>query len=155
MNKVLSDKELVNVIEDIKKNNKKIILTNGCFDILHIGHAKYLQEARKLGDYLFIGVNSDSSVKKLKGENRPINKEHDRAELLTFLESVDYAVIFEEQTADNLIKKIKPNVYVKGGDYTRESLPEASTLNELDIDTAFIKFEDGYSTTNVIKKINS
>lgn len=155
MSKVLSEDILSKVILEIKEQNKKIVLTNGCFDIIHLGHAKYLQEAKKLGDYLFIGVNSDASVKRLKGDSRPINKENDRAELLTFLESVDYAVIFEEQTADELIKKIKPDIYVKGGDYTRESLPEANTLNNLNIDTAFIKFEDGYSTTNVIKKINS
>lgn len=155
MSKVLSEDVLFKVISEIKEQNKKIVLTNGCFDIIHLGHAKYLQEAKKLGDYLFIGVNSDSSVKRLKGDSRPINKENDRAELLTFLESVDYAVIFEEQTADELIKKIKPDIYVKGGDYTRESLPEANTLDNLNIDTAFIKFEDGYSTTNVIKKINS
>jgi rfaE bifunctional protein nucleotidyltransferase chain/domain len=154
MGKVINKAELEAILAEIKAANKSIILTNGCFDILHIGHARYLHEAKKLGDYLFIGINSDSSVKTIKGPERPLNNEKDRAELLSYFSDVDYLVVFEEATADNLISLIKPDIYAKGGDYTRESLPEAKTLNSTGTKTAFINFVDGYSTTKLIEKIN-
>lgn len=154
MEKILNDNNLDEIVEKIRKENKTIVLTNGCFDILHVGHVRYLKEAKKLGDYLFIGVNSDSSVKKLKGESRPLNQENDRAEILGSLYFVDYLYIFPEQTADNLILKIKPDVYVKGGDYTKDSLPEAKTIDKIGADVAFINFIDGYSTTKIIEKIS-
>jgi rfaE bifunctional protein nucleotidyltransferase chain/domain len=152
MGKVIGNDDLVKVIKDIKENKKTIVLTNGCFDILHIGHARYLEEAKKLGDYLFIGINSDNSVKKLKGNDRPLNNENDRAELLSYFSSIDYLVIFNEDTADNLILKIKPDIYAKGGDYTIESLPEAETISKVGARAAFISFVDGYSTTRLIEK---
>lgn len=152
MNKIITKNEIENLVKDLKNQNKTIVLTNGCFDILHIGHAEYLKEAKKLGDKLFIGINSDSSVKKLKGENRPINNEMDRAKLLSYLEFVDYLVIFEEKTADNLIDLIKPDIYVKGGDYTKESLPEYPTIEKNNAQVAFINFVEGYSTTKIIEK---
>lgn len=152
MKKIITDNEIENITKELKANNKKIVLTNGCFDLLHIGHAKYLKEARSLGDALFIGINSDASVKLLKGENRPINNEMDRAELLGYFDFVDYLVIFSEKTATNLISKVKPDIYAKGGDYTRESLPEREILDKLNTEVAFINFVDGYSTTNIIKK---
>jgi len=154
MNKLLKTEEIETIVSNIKKQNKKIVLTNGCFDILHIGHARYLKKAKECGDYLFIGLNSDSSVKKLKGETRPINNENDRAELLGYFDFVDYVVIFHEQTADNLLLKIKPNFYVKGGDYTKENLPEAKTLDIVNAELVLVNFVNGYSTTKIIKEIS-
>jgi D-glycero-beta-D-manno-heptose 1-phosphate adenylyltransferase len=134
-------------------SGKKLILTNGCFDILHIGHLRYLQAAKSLGDYLLIGVNSDNSVKALKGESRPLNNQFDRAEILNGLNCVDFTYIFEEKTAKNLIDLVRPAVYVKGGDYQLENLPEYTILNELKIEVIFLSFIDGYSTTSLIQKI--
>jgi len=133
--------------------DKKLVLTNGCFDILHIGHLRYLQAAKSLGDYLLIGVNSDNSVKALKGESRPLNNQFDRAEILNGLNCVDFTYIFEENTAEKLIDLVRPAVYVKGGDYKLENLPEYKILNELNIEVIFISFVDGYSTTSLIQKI--
>lgn len=152
MNKIIKDENLDDLLKNLKDNSKTIALTNGCFDILHIGHARYLKEARKLADVLIVGINSDLSVKKLKGENRPINNENDRAELLSYFEFVDYTVIFTEQTADNLLLKVKPDIYVKGGDYTKESLPENKTIDQINAKVAFIDFVNGYSTTNIINR---
>jgi rfaE bifunctional protein nucleotidyltransferase chain/domain len=153
MEKVLNKENIEKILKSIKDDKKSIVLTNGCFDILHIGHARYLSEAKKLGDYLFIGINSDESVKKLKGPGRPINNQNDRAELLGYFSDVDYLIIFNEDTADNIISQIKPDIYVKGGDYTKESLPEAKTLDLVGSKIAFISFVDGYSTTKLIEKI--
>lgn len=155
MNKILNSKNINQVIDSIKKENKTIVLTNGCFDILHIGHARYLKEAKKLGDYLFVGINSDQSVKLLKGNDRPLNNEQDRSELLSYFEFIDYTIIFEEKTADDLILKIKPDIYAKGGDYTKESLPEAKTIDQINANVAFINFVEGYSTTKMIEKIGT
>ncbi|WP_305863746.1 D-glycero-beta-D-manno-heptose-7-phosphate kinase [Aliarcobacter butzleri] len=128
---------------------KKIVFTNGCFDILHVGHVKYLEEARSYGDVLILGLNADSSVKKLKGESRPINNQDDRAYILASLESVDYVVIFEEETPYELIKLIKPHVLVKGGDYEGKDVVGQDIADELKL----VKFVDGKSTTNTIKRI--
>jgi rfaE bifunctional protein nucleotidyltransferase chain/domain len=152
MEKVIKPENFESLIDSLKNKGKKIVLTNGCFDILHIGHARYLKEAKSLGDILIVGINADLSVKKLKGPDRPLNNEHDRAELLSYFYFIDYVVIFEEQTADNLILKIRPDIYVKGGDYTKASLPEAKTLGDTQSDVAFISFVHGYSTTKLIEK---
>jgi len=154
MNKLLKINDLENIVSKIKNENKKIALTNGCFDILHIGHARYLKKASEFADYLFIGLNSDSSVKKLKGETRPINNENDRAELLGYFDFIDYLVIFDEQTADNLLLKIKPDFYVKGGDYTKDNLPESKTLDIVGAELILVNFVNGYSTTKIINTIN-
>ncbi len=148
LNKLLTLEELLIVLDDLRKKNKKIVFTNGCFDILHRGHITYLFEAKKLGDVLVIGLNSDSSVKRLKGEKRPINSEKDRALLLSALEMVDYVVIFEEDTPYEILSKIKPDVLVKGGDYKVENVVGREFASE----TVIIDFVDGYSTTNIINK---
>lgn len=132
--------------------NKTIVATNGCFDILHIGHVRYLHQAKALGDVLVIGINSDQSVKELKGLNRPINRAEDRAEILQALSCVDFTYIFEQKTADEFLKIVKPNIYVKGGDYSLEELPEKSTLEKLNIQVTFLPFQDGYSTTSILQK---
>ena len=141
--------EIEKLASKLHSLGKKIVFTNGCFDILHVGHVKYLEEARSYGDVLILGLNADSSVKKLKGESRPINNQDDRAYILASLESVDYVVIFEEETPYELIKLIKPHVLVKGGDYEGKDVVGQDIADELKL----VKFVDGKSTTNTIKRI--
>ncbi|MCH1947751.1 D-glycero-beta-D-manno-heptose 1-phosphate adenylyltransferase [Enterocloster sp. OA13] len=142
-------------VEEFRKthNDKKIVFTNGCFDILHIGHVRYLQEAAKLGEILVIGLNSDASVKRLKGNNRPVNEEAERAELLAALGFVDYIVIFEEDTPLELIKKIQPDVLVKGGDYSNEYVVGTDEVKARNGKLVLIPFVEGKSTTGIIEKI--
>ena len=130
----------------------RVVFTNGCFDILHAGHVRYLAAARALGDVLILGLNSDASVRRLKGEMRPVNTAEDRAEVVGALKSVDYVVIFGEDTAENLIAKVRPAVYAKGGDYTRETLPEARIVESYGGEVAFIPLVAGKSTTGIIER---
>ncbi len=146
--RVVSKEELKAILE---KSNKKVIFTNGCFDILHVGHAKYLKKAKALGDILVIGLNSDSSVRRLKGKTRPINNELDRACLLSALGFVDYVVIFDEDTPYKLIKFLKPNILVKGADYEGKEVVGSELVDEVKL----IEFEAGKSTSNIIKKIQT
>ncbi len=141
--------EIEKLAKDFHKKNKKIVFTNGCFDILHVGHVKYLEIAKSYGDILIVGVNSNDSVQKLKGLNRPINTQEDRAYILASLESVDYVVIFEEETPYELIKLIQPHTLVKGGDYEGKDVVGQDIVNELKL----VQFVDGKSTTNTIKRI--
>jgi rfaE bifunctional protein nucleotidyltransferase chain/domain len=134
---------------------KKIVFTNGCFDILHKGHVTYLQEARRLGDLLVVGLNSDASVKRLKGSERPINNELDRAYVLSSLRCVDFVEIFTEDTPLNLIKNIMPNILVKGGDWQIDQIVGAKEVLESGGEVLSLQFVDGYSTTSIIKKIQS
>lgn len=142
------------LVEEAKKNGKKVVFTNGCFDILHAGHVTYLTEAKRQGDILIVGVNSDASVKRLKGETRPINSEYDRAFVLDALKSVDYTVIFEEDTPEELIACLKPSIQVKGGDYKKEDLPETKIVESYGGEVIILNFVEGKSTTNIIEKIN-
>ena len=153
MGQVVSREDILDIVENLKKQGKRTVFTNGCFDILHIGHVRYLKKSAKFGDIMIIGLNSDASVKRLKGESRPINNELDRAELLSELGFVDYVVIFEEDTPEALLDEIKPNIYTKGADYTIETLPEASVVLKNGGKVEFIDLVAGKSTTNVIKKI--
>jgi D-beta-D-heptose 7-phosphate kinase / D-beta-D-heptose 1-phosphate adenosyltransferase len=141
--------QIYSIVNSLKNKNKKIIFTNGCFDILHIGHIKYLEEAKSFGDILILGLNSDESIKKLKGENRPINNQNDRAYILASLEVVDYLVVFNEDTPFELISLIKPDVLVKGSDYEGKDIIGQDIVKELKL----VKFIDGKSTTNIIKRI--
>ena len=148
-------KELaIEILETAKKDGKKVVFTNGCFDILHRGHVTYLNEAKRQGDVLVVGVNSDASVKKLKGESRPINSEYDRAFVLDGLKAVDYTVIFGEDTPEDLIACLKPSVHVKGGDYKKEDLPETKIVESYGGKVVILNFVEGKSTTNIINKIN-
>ena len=142
------------IINKIKSEGKKIVFTNGCFDLLHVGHIKYLSQAKDLGDILIIGLNSDKSVKKLKGNNRPINSFEDRAKLLAALKSVDIVIMFKEQTPENLIKEIIPDVLVKGGDYDIEEIVGYQTVIDNGGRVKTLSFYEGYSSTNYIDKIN-
>jgi len=148
--------QLENVIKAInndKKDSKKIVFTNGCFDILHVGHIRYLSEAKSLGDILVIGINSDKSVKELKGPSRPINSLSDRALILSELRYVDYVISFEEQTPLELIKIIMPDILVKGGDYTVETVVGSSEVIHSGGQVKLLQFHEGYSSTNYIDKI--
>ena len=146
-------KDNIEIINRIKAERRKIVFTNGCFDLLHVGHIRYLAQAKKLGDFLIIGLNSDSSVKELKGEDRPINSFDDRATLLSAIESVDLVVMFEEQTPENLIKDIVPDILVKGGDYNIEDIVGYQTVMQNGGQVKTLSFYDGYSSTNYINKI--
>jgi D-glycero-beta-D-manno-heptose 1-phosphate adenylyltransferase len=132
---------------------KTIVFTNGCFDILHAGHVRYLAAAKQLGDILVVGLNSDESVRELKGEGRPLNSQEDRAEVLAALEAVDYVIIFSEKRADNLLRQTRPQVYAKGGDYTVNSLDpdEVVALKEIGAKIEILPLVPGRSTSKVVE----
>jgi rfaE bifunctional protein nucleotidyltransferase chain/domain len=138
-----------------KSQNKKIVFTNGCFDLLHVGHIRYLQEARRQGDVLVVGVNSDASVKVLKGPTRPVQSEADRAEILAALGCVDFTVIFPEDTPANLIHQVKPDVLVKGGDWKIENIVGGDFVIANGGKVLSLQFVDGKSTTKLIEKAQS
>ena len=151
---VVDRKNIIPLIKDLKNQGLKIVTTNGCFDILHIGHLRYLKKAKSFGDILVVALNSDSSTRKLKGETRPINNQNERAELLANLNCVDIVVIFDEISPQKLLVEIAPDIHTKGADYTIETLPEAKAIMEVGGRIEFIEFVEGKSTTNTIKKIN-
>ncbi len=149
--RIKSFKELQKSIEFLKRDDKKIVFTNGCFDILHLGHVKYLQKAKSFGDVLIVGVNSDSSVKRLKGDSRPVNSEYDRAYILASLDCVDFVIIFDEDTPYNLISMVKPDVLVKGGDYKGKDVVGSDIAKRVEL----VDFVEGRSTTSTISRIKS
>ncbi|ARJ56279.1 D-glycero-beta-D-manno-heptose-7-phosphate kinase [Campylobacter cuniculorum] len=145
-NKITSKEEL---LKRLKGQNKKVVFTNGCFDILHLGHLSYLEKARKLGDLLIVGLNSDSSIKRLKGDTRPINSQFERACMLASLYFVDYVVIFEEDTPFELISFLKPDILVKGKDYENKEIIGANLVAKVEL----IDYKEGFSTSKIIEKI--
>jgi rfaE bifunctional protein nucleotidyltransferase chain/domain len=149
-----TQEEIINIVRKGQAEGKTYVVTNGCFDILHVGHVRYLQKTKTFADKMIVCLNSDYSVKTIKGPDRPINNEADRAEILCALECVDYVVLFDESSPENLLKEIKPDVHTKGADYTIETLPEAKVIIENGGRVEFISFVEGKSTTNVIKKIS-
>ncbi len=153
--KILTLEELADESQRLRRQSKRLVATNGCFDLLHVGHVRYLHHARQLGDVLVVGVNADESVRKLKGQGRPINREQDRAEVLAALESVTHVVIFAEMRATSFLRAAAPAVYVKGGDYTPDSLDreERGVLAEIGARIDIIPFEPGYSTTTLLEKL--
>ena len=153
--KIIGIDQLAKRARDLRAAGKKLVATNGCFDLLHVGHVRYLQAARELGDVLAVGLNSDRSVRKLKGPGRPINNERDRAEVLAALECVDLVTIFAEMRATQFISAANPTVYAKGGDYTAERLnaEELAVLEKIGAEIRIIPFEKGYSTSLLIEKL--
>jgi D-glycero-beta-D-manno-heptose 1-phosphate adenylyltransferase len=139
-----------------RAEGKRLVLTNGCFDLLHVGHVRYLQAARALGDALAVALNSDASVRALKGEGRPINPEDDRAEVLAALECVDYVAIFSEMRATRFLERVKPAIYVKGGDYILETLDreERAALEKIGTDIKILPLQPGYSTSRLISRLH-
>ena len=154
MGKLVSQEEIIEIVRQGQQDHKTFVVTNGCFDILHVGHVRYLQKTKSLADFSIVMLNSDKSVKMIKGDSRPINNEQDRAEILNALSCVDYVVLFDEKSPAELLEKIKPNIYTKGADYTLETLPERDIVKRNNIKVEFIEFVQGKSTTNIINKIN-
>jgi len=151
--KIIGPAGLKRIIPRLKAKDKKIVFTNGCFDLLHYGHVKYLQDAKKLGDILVVGVNSDASVRRLKGKPRPVVNEKDRQKVLAALESVDYAVIFGEDTPLKLIIAVDPDILVKGSDWSADKIVGADFVKSRGGSVKAIKFIKGRSTSALIKKI--
>lgn len=145
--------ELNDLLKELREDGKTIVTTNGCFDILHVGHVRYLEKTKTFADVLIVALNSDKSVKSIKGDSRPINNENDRAEVLSGLKSVDYVVLFDEDSPIDLLLQIKPDVYTKGADYTVETLPEAKPIMDAGGRIEFISFVEGKSTTSIIEKM--
>lgn len=153
MDKILSWESLKEKLNGLRKEGKTIVFTNGCFDILHVGHTRYLNEAKKTGDVFVLGLNSDSSVRALKGENRPINSEADRAYVLASLAAVDYVTIFSEETPLKLIEYLKPDIIVKGGDWKQEDVVGGDVVKKWGGKVLIMPETEGASSTNMIDKI--
>jgi rfaE bifunctional protein nucleotidyltransferase chain/domain len=150
---LIKRENLRSLIDRIHQEGKTVVATNGCFDILHVGHVKYLEKTKTFGDYLIVLLNSDKSVKSIKGPTRPVNNELDRAEVLSALRCVDYVVLFDEDSPRNLLDEMKPDVYTKGADYNMDTLPEADIMKKNGTKVEFIDFVEGKSTTSIIKKM--
>jgi D-beta-D-heptose 7-phosphate kinase/D-beta-D-heptose 1-phosphate adenosyltransferase len=151
--KIKSFSELKKIITRLHQCGKEIIFTNGCFDLLHRGHVDYLRKAKSLGDILVVGLNSDASIRRLKGKGRPVTKQGDRAEILASLEFVDYVTIFDEDTPFNLIKALRPDVLVKGADWKKSEIVGNDIVKSYGGKIAVIKYLKGYSTTNILNTI--
>ncbi|MCA9804859.1 MAG: D-glycero-beta-D-manno-heptose 1-phosphate adenylyltransferase [Cyanobacteria bacterium HKST-UBA02] len=153
LDNVVARNELAGLAEDLRKSGKKIVTTNGCFDILHVGHTRILKQARALGDVLVVGINSDDSVRRLKGPTRPINSQDDRAEVLASLACVDYVTIFDEDTPVEFLKEIKPDIHVKGSDYSPEKLEETPVVESFGGKVHILALVPGKSTSGVVDRI--
>jgi rfaE bifunctional protein nucleotidyltransferase chain/domain len=155
--KIVNPDRLAAIAESLRAQGRKLVLTNGCFDLLHAGHVRYLQAARALGDALAVAINGDDSVRALKGEGRPLNTERDRAEIVAALACVDHVVIFSEIRVTALIERVRPAIYVKGGDYTPASLDpeERAALEKIGAEIRILPFESGHSTSGLIERMKS
>jgi rfaE bifunctional protein nucleotidyltransferase chain/domain len=145
--------EAARLAERLRAEGKRIVLANGCFDLLHVGHIRYLRDARRLGDVLFLGLNDDAAVARLKGAGRPLMPADERAEILQALRDVDHVVVFDGDTADTLVARLRPDVHAKGTDYTTESVPEAATARAIGTRVAIAGDPKSHSTRDVIAKI--
>ncbi len=155
MGQIIRRDMITNIVKELHDNGNTVVATNGCFDILHVGHVRYLEKTKSFADKLIVLLNSDKSVKSIKGPSRPINNENDRAEILCALSCVDYVVLFDEDSPRNLLDEIKPDIYTKGADYTMETLPEADIMKKNGTRVEFISFVEGKSTTNIINRMKS
>lgn len=151
---VLTREKLVEKISELRAQNVKIVLANGCFDLFHVGHIRYLSGAKELGDFLIVGINSDEQVKRLKGEKRPYMPERERAEIISSLRCVDFVTIFNEPTVEQLIRAIRPDFHAKGTDYTTETVPEREIVRECGGQTAIVGDPKDHSSTELIEKVN-
>ena len=151
--KIVSLPDAVELVSKWKADGQKVVFTNGCFDVLHYGHVCYLADAKELGDKLVVGLNSDASVRRLKGETRPINGQKERATLLAALNCIDAVVVFDEDTPENLIKNIRPDFLVKGGDYTFETIVGADFVSSYGGSVKTIPLVENFSTTNILKRL--
>jgi len=151
--KIKKREDLRRIVQDLKTKGNRIVFTNGCFDLLHIGHIRYLEEAKSLGDILLVGVNSDRSVREIKGPYRPILPEEERAEVLSGLECVNYVTIFDEPTPSNLISLLLPHILVKGGDWTKEATVGWEAVEGAGGEVVILSFVEGSSTSHLIETI--
>ena len=149
----LSRNELARVLAEHRSRNEKIVLANGCFDILHVGHIRYLAGAKAEGDILVVAINSDQGVRKLKGEGRPVLPELERAELVAALTAVDYVIIFDEPNVESLLETLRPNVHAKGTDYTAETVPERAVADRLGIHVTIVGDPKNHSTRDLLKQL--
>lgn len=154
--KIVSVEQLAQISRDLRDCGKRLVLTNGCFDLLHVGHVRYLAAARELGDRLAVAVNGDASVRALKGVGRPLNNEKDRAAVVAALAMVDHVVIFPEVRATEVVRRVCPAIYVKGGDYTPESLDaeERAALQQCGSEIRIVPFHAGYSTSQLLARMH-
>lgn len=153
MGEVVKRESIRQIVKRLQEDGNTVVTTNGCFDILHVGHVRYLQKTKTFADFSIVLLNTDKSVKAIKGEGRPINSENDRAEVLCALSCVDYVVLFDENSPRDLLDEIKPDVHTKGADYSVETLPEADVILKNGGKIEFIEFVEGKSTTGTIKKM--
>lgn len=155
--KIVSAEELAVIREKLTKEGRRLVFTNGCFDLLHVGHVRYLTAARKLGDALAVALNSDASVSALKGPDRPVNTEADRAEIMAALECVDFVTVFYTERVTDLIERVRPDIYAKGGDYTPESLDpgERGALEKTGAEIRILPLVHGKSTTGTLERIKA
>ena len=153
MNKIFTKETLKEQLNGIRQAGKTIVFTNGCFDILHVGHVRYLGEAKKLGDILVLALNSDASVRIIKGEKRPLVPEEERADIMAALESVDYVILFDEPTPQLLIEYLQPDILVKGGDWAKAAIAGADFVKAAGGRVITIPLTEGRSTTNIVEKI--
>jgi D-glycero-beta-D-manno-heptose 1-phosphate adenylyltransferase len=153
--KIIDAERAAAISNKLREGEQRLVFTNGCFDLLHVGHVRYLEAARGLGDALMVGINGDESVRVLKGEGRPLNGEQERAELVAALECVDHVVIFPEVRATSVLEKVRPAIYVKGGDYTKATLDaeERGALEHAGAEIRILLFESGYSTSSLLEKV--
>ena len=155
MNKLNKINVLKVIVEKERKKGRKIVFANGCFDILHVGHIRYLKEAKELGDLLIVAINSDSSAKRLKGDGRPVTPENERAEIVAAIEYVDYVIVFNEPNVSNLLLTLKPDIHAKGTDYTEDSVPEADTVRAYGGRVAITGDKKERSSTGVIERLRN
>jgi rfaE bifunctional protein nucleotidyltransferase chain/domain len=153
--KIVARQQLAQIVRELKAAGKTVVFTNGCFDLLHVGHVRYLREARRLGDVLVVGVNSDASVRAIKGPPRPLQPEADRAEILASLECVDYVTIFDEETPGELIKAVVPDVLVKGGDWPLDEIVGRDTVEAAGGTVKTIPLVEGRSTSELLKRLDA
>jgi rfaE bifunctional protein nucleotidyltransferase chain/domain len=155
--KIIDAESAATISKELRENGRRLVFTNGCFDVLHVGHVRYLEAARALGDALMVGINGDASVRTLKGEGRPLNSEGERAELVAALAGVDHVVIFPEVRATAILEKVRPAIYVKGGDYTTATLDgeERAALERAGAEIRILPFEPGYSTSGLVEKLRA
>ncbi len=144
---------LKNILSDFKKQNKSIVFTNGCFDILHVGHVLYLEDAKREGEILVVAVNSDSSTKRLKGKNRPLVNQNDRMRILASLEAVDFVTVFDEDTPEAIVKELNPDVIVKGSDWKEDEIIGGDFVKRKGGKVVTVPFRKDYSTSSLIKKV--
>lgn len=153
--KILNKNDLSAAVERLRSEGKRIVFANGCFDILHVGHVRYLQGARALGDLLIVGINGDDAVRSLKGEKRPVMPDAERAEIIAALACVDYVVIFDELTVENLLLLLKPDVHAKGTDYTVDTVPERETVKSYGGAVAIVGDPKDHSTSTILQSLRS